>query len=42
MRWRGTPRCLISFCPMESAFSIFRVPKLGFFVKRLPKREIES
>jgi hypothetical protein len=26
----------------KSAFSIFGVPKSGFFVKQLPKREIES
>jgi hypothetical protein len=31
-----------SFRPTKSAFSIFRVLKLGFFVNRLPKREIES
>jgi hypothetical protein len=26
----------------KSAFSIFGVPKSGFFVKQLPKREIEG
>jgi hypothetical protein len=30
------------FRPMKIAFSIFGVPKSGFFVKQLSKRGIES
>jgi hypothetical protein len=30
------------FLSMKSAFSIFRIPKSGFFVRQLLKSEIES
>jgi hypothetical protein len=42
--WDGEERHggRFSFHPTKSAFSIFEVPKLGFFVKQLSNREIES
>jgi hypothetical protein len=37
--WDGEERF---FRPTKSVFSIFGVPKSGFFVRQLPKRQTES
>jgi hypothetical protein len=38
----GTPRRLIFVSSHEKFFSIFGVPKSGFFVKQQPKRRIKA
>jgi hypothetical protein len=40
--WRGTPRRPISVLSHEKCFFHFQSAKIGFFVKRLPKRELKA